>query len=210
MSEGPAEPPGRTRVDGRAARAERTRRAVVNALLELIGEGDLLASPERVVQRAGVSLRTLWTNFKDLEGLYAAANQRLIELLREAYRPIPPSLPLRERIHAFGRQRGRLLELAAPATRATQLRLPYSAQLRRNRAMHHRRTCEELRAVFAAELNALEPVESDRAVLDLAVSTSPAAWSLLRDELALSQPAATAVLIRSVTALLTAKSVRGG
>ena len=75
MSAGATVPPGRTprsRVDGRSARAERTRRAMVDALLGLIAEGDLKASPERIVERAGVSLRTLWTNFKDLEGLYAA------------------------------------------------------------------------------------------------------------------------------------------
>jgi AcrR family transcriptional regulator len=189
-------------VDGRAARAQRTRRAVVDALLELIAEGDLRASPERVVERAGVSLRTLWTNFKDLEGLYAAVDQRLIELLRESYQPVPPSLPLAERIEAYCRQRGRLLELAAPATRASQLRLPFSAQLRHNRAMHHRRSCDELHTVFATELDAREPAEQDRLILDLAVSTSPTAWSMLRDELGLTQKAATDAMIRSVTAHL--------
>jgi len=199
-----AVPPGRSavRVDGRAARAERTRRAIVDALLVLIGEGDLLTSPERIVERAGVSLRTLWTNFKDLEGLYAAVDQRLIELVLESYQPIPSGSPLPERIHALCHQRGRLLELAAPATRASQLRLPYSAQLRRNRQAHHRRSCDELRTVFATELDPLNPTQRECLVGDLAVNTSPAAWLLLRDELAMTQRAATEVLIRSVTALL--------
>jgi TetR/AcrR family transcriptional regulator, regulator of autoinduction and epiphytic fitness len=199
-----AVPPGdpAVRVDGRAARAQRTRRAIVDAVLALIGAGDLLAGPERIVERAGVSLRTLWTNFKDLEGLYAAVDQRLIELMLEAYQPVPQSLPLPDRINAFCAQRGRLLELAAPATRASQLRLPYSGQLRRNRQAHHRRSCDELRTVFAAELDRMPALDRDRLILDLAVSTSPAAWLLLRDELAMTQQAATDVLIRSVTAML--------
>jgi TetR/AcrR family transcriptional regulator of autoinduction and epiphytic fitness len=92
--------------------------------------------------------------------------------------------------------------MAAPATRASQLRLPYSAQLRRNRAVHHRRSCDELQAVFAMELEERAPDVRERLVGDLAVNTSPAAWSLLRDELGLSRPAATEVLIGSVTALL--------
>src|SRR6266542_3616203 len=49
-------------VDGRTARAVRTRRAVVDALLELLAEGDLRPSGERIAERAGVSLRALWAN----------------------------------------------------------------------------------------------------------------------------------------------------
>src|SRR5690606_35096731 len=90
-----------SKVDGRTARAERTRRAIVDALLALIAEGDLKASPERIVARAGVSLRTLWSQFKDLEGLYAAANARLIERLDEQHRVIDPALPLGLRVDQF-------------------------------------------------------------------------------------------------------------
>ena len=108
----------RLRVDGRAARAQRTRRAMVDALLALIAEGDLLASPERIVERAGVSLRTLWTNFKDLEGLYAAVDQRLSSSCARRTRRSRRTWRCPERIRAFCEQRGRLLELAAPATRA--------------------------------------------------------------------------------------------
>jgi TetR/AcrR family transcriptional regulator of autoinduction and epiphytic fitness len=190
------------RVDGRTARAQRTRRAMVDALLALIAEGDLMASPERIVERAGVSLRTLWTNFKDLEGLYAAANLRLIEIQRETYEPIAATGPLSQRIRAFCEQRGRLLEMAAPAQRASQLRLPYSAQLRRNRAVHYRRMTDEVDAVFPDELALSSLEERDQLVRALAVNTGSAAWTMLRDELGLSQPDATEVMIRSVSALL--------
>ena len=50
------------RVDGRTARAERTREAIVTAHLELVGEGDLRPTGERIAELAGVSLRALWTN----------------------------------------------------------------------------------------------------------------------------------------------------
>jgi TetR/AcrR family transcriptional regulator of autoinduction and epiphytic fitness len=173
---------------------------MVDALLELIGEGDLKASPERIVERAGVSLRTLWTNFKDLEGLYAAANTRLIELQREAYQPISPATPLPERIHIFCEQRGRLLELAAPAARASQLRLPYSAQLRRNRSIYVTIMQDELNSVFPVELDAAGD-DRDRLLRALLVNTSWSAWSLLRDELGLEPTDAAAVMVRAVGAL---------
>jgi AcrR family transcriptional regulator len=185
------------RIDGRTARGERTRRAIVDALLELIGEGDLKASPERIVERAGVSLRTLWTNFKDLEGLYAAVNDRLIEIIDEHHRPISPDLPLPERAARFCEQRGRILEMVAPAARAAALRLPYSAQLRRNRAVHNARTQAEIEAVFAGEL------AGDVSLLRaLVVNTTWPAWSVLRDDLDLDVAEATAVMTWTVGALL--------
>jgi AcrR family transcriptional regulator len=188
------------RVDGRTARAERTRRAIVDALLGLIAEGDLKASPERLVARAGVSLRTLWTNFKDLEGLYAAGNDRLIELQDEHYRPITVDAPLADRIRLFARQRAEMLEIVAPAARAAQLRLPYSAQLRRNRSVHHARMRSEIETVFAAEL-AVAP-EREQLLRALLLNTTWPAWSMLRDDLLLDVPTATGIMTRTVTALL--------
>jgi TetR/AcrR family transcriptional regulator, regulator of autoinduction and epiphytic fitness len=193
--------PSPVRVDGRTARSERTRRAIVDALLALTAEGDLKASPERIVARAGVSLRTLWTSFKDLEGLYAAASDRLIQRQEAQHRPIPADASLADRVAAFCEQRGRMLEIVAPAARAAQLRLPYSAQLRSNRAVHTARARDEIRAVFGAELDAAGPgrEELERALL---VNTTWPAWSMLRDDLGLDVTAATAVVTRTLTALL--------
>lgn len=191
------------RVDGRTARAERTRRAIVDALLELIAAGDLKASPERIVERAGVSLRTLWTNFKDLEGLYAAASLRLIELMEEQHRAVDVHAPLPVRVRRFCEQRSRMLEIVAPAARAASLRLPYSAQLRRNRATHNALTRDEIETVFAGELDAAGR-EREELVRALMVNTTWPAWSMLRDDLALDVPAATAVMARTVASLLRA------
>lgn len=190
------------KVDGRAARGGRTRRAIVDALLELAAEGDLKASPERIVARAGVSLRTLWTQFKDLENLYAAASSRLIEKMDEQHRPIDPRLALPDRVAAFCEQRGRMLELVAPAARAAALRLPYSAQLRRNQAVHNARLRAEIEEVFGAELGAESGSPDEALVLALVVNTGWPAWAMLRDDLGLDPPAAVAVMNRAVTALL--------
>jgi AcrR family transcriptional regulator len=191
------------KVDGRTARAERTRQAIVDALLALIGEGDLKASPERIVERAGVSLRTLWTHFKDLEALYAAANERLIELIEEEHRPVSPSLPLAERVARFCEQRARILEMAAPAARAATLRLPFSAQLRRNQAVHNARIQAEIESVFGEELAGVGP-RREMLLAALVVNTTWPGWSVLRDELGLDVGGATAVMAWTVGALLAA------
>src|ERR1044072_5768679 len=65
--------------DGRSARAARTRDAVVEALLSLLDEGNLRPTARQVAERAGVSLRSVYVHFDDLEDLFTAAAHRFFE-----------------------------------------------------------------------------------------------------------------------------------
>ena len=192
-----------SRVDGRSARSERTRRAIVAAHLDLIDEGDLKPTGERIAERAGVSLRTLWTNFKDMETLFAATGELVTERQDGLYRTIAPDLSLADRVDQFCRQRTEVLEMLAPSARASQLREPFSAQLRKNRAGNIARVRRQLEEVFAPEL-ARGGADSDELVVALTVASTWSAWSMLRDGLHLDVEAARAVMHRAVTALLTA------
>lgn len=191
------------RIDGRTARAERTRNAIVEAHLELIGEGDLKPTGERIAERAGVSLRALWANFKDMEALFGASGQRLSERQDAEFRPISVELSLARRIDEFCRQRARILELIAPSARAAQLLEPFSAQLRNNRATNIARVQREIRELFAQELDAAGPA-CEQLFQALTVASTWAAWSMMRDELHLDVESATGVMIRTLTALLAA------
>ncbi|WP_232323995.1 TetR/AcrR family transcriptional regulator [Catenuloplanes japonicus] len=189
------------RVDGRTARAERTRRAIVVAHYSLISEGDLKPTGERIAERAGVSLRALWTNFKDLETLFAATDQLLVARQDAAWTEIDASLPFTTRVDEFCRQRARMLEIVAPLARAATIKQPFSAQLRDNRRRHIARVRAEIETLFAHELDAAGPGRAQ--LLDaLSVSTTWAGWALLRDELTLSVDEARATMSRTVTALL--------
>ncbi|HEY2792332.1 MAG TPA: TetR/AcrR family transcriptional regulator [Micromonosporaceae bacterium] len=196
------EPTGR--IDGRTARAVRTRSAIVDAHLALLRDGDLRPTGERIAERAGVSLRTLWTNFKDMETLFAAAGRRLIEIQLEEYEPISPSLPLPDRVDRFCRQRARMLEILAPAARAAVTREPFSAQLRRNRAIEISRVSEEIATLFEAELKA-GGADADDLRDALVTTVTYASWSVLREQLSLSPERAGAVMRRAVAALLDSK-----
>ena len=189
------------RVDGRTARAERTRAAIVTAHLELIGEGDLRPTGERIAERAGVSLRALWTNFKDMETLFEASGARVLAQQDAAYRPISPALPLSggstpsagsgpSCSSSSRRRRGR-----------RTMREPVSAQLRRNRAKHIDRVRAEVEQLFAAELEMAGPGASSCSTPSIAATTW-SAWSMLRDGLGLDADTALAVLTRTVRALL--------
>jgi TetR/AcrR family transcriptional regulator, regulator of autoinduction and epiphytic fitness len=189
------------RVDGRSLRAERTRAAVVEALHALLEEGHLKVSARQIAERAGVSLRALWTNFKDMETLYAASNDRLLERLRAEHQPISAELPLRARVEAFCRQRARMLELLAPSARAAQWAQPYSPQLQRNRAVQIGYVRDEIAQLFASELDAAGPGR-ERLRNAVLVATTFNAWQMARDELALDAEEAAGLMIQTVTALL--------
>ena len=191
------------RVDGRTLRAERTRAAIVDAHLALIAEGDLRPTGERIAERAGVSLRALWTNFKDMETLFEASGARLLAEYDAAWRPVPPAQPLARRVEAFCRQRARLLQLIAPSARASAMREPVSAQLRRNRAQHMDRVRAEVEVLFAAELAAAGAQGRPLCHAIVAASMWPA-WSMLRDGLGLGVEDARSAMTRTVWSLLAA------
>ena len=188
-------------VDGRTARAIRTRRAVVDALLALLAEGDLRPGAERIAERAGVSLRALWSNYADLETLYASAGQRQLEQQAELARRINPKLPLDQRVTALCRQRAQVLEFLAPIARAAQLREPFSAQLRANRTRQFQIARDELAHLFSRELTAAG-TRSGELLTALTVATTWPAWSVLRDDFELSVAAAQKTMARTVNALL--------
>jgi AcrR family transcriptional regulator len=56
-------------VDGRTMRRTRNRRSVINALLSMIREGDLHPSAAEIADRAGVSHRSIFRYFDDLDDL---------------------------------------------------------------------------------------------------------------------------------------------
>jgi TetR/AcrR family transcriptional regulator, regulator of autoinduction and epiphytic fitness len=196
------------RIDGRTARATRTRNAIVDAHLALISEGDLKPTGERIAERAGVSLRALWANFKDMEALFAASGERVFSRQAAEHAPISTDLPLARRIEDFCHQRVEMLEIIAPIARAAALKEPFSVALRRNRARLIGAVRAELETLFAAELDSAGPGK-EQLVYGMTASSTWSAWSMLRDELELSVEEARGVMIRTLTALVMAAIAAG-
>ncbi len=196
-----ASPRPSQRIDGRTARSERTRAAIVEAHVALIREGDLRPTADRIARQAGVSLRALWSHFADMEALFAASGQLILEQRDETYEPIPTDLPLERRIEAYCHQRARMLEQIAPIAKASSLKEPFSPALQSYRRAHTERVRDELRILFARE------VADDEALLTALTATSMwPTWGTLRDAMGLDVEAARLILTRTVTALLTGRA----
>ncbi|HET9071280.1 MAG TPA: TetR/AcrR family transcriptional regulator [Acidimicrobiales bacterium] len=141
--------------DGRVLRGIRNREAVVEAFISLIEEGDPRPTARAIAARAGLSLRSVFQHFDDLEQIYEAAGRRQVRTLRPLLDPVPATLPLEARREEFLRRRVALLERLDPVARAARIREPFSAQLQANRAALVGLMREQCREVFSPELQAV-------------------------------------------------------
>jgi TetR/AcrR family transcriptional regulator of autoinduction and epiphytic fitness len=112
--------------DRRVLRGMRNREAVVEAVIALIEEGDLNPPAAAIAERAGVSLRSIYHHFTDLDDLSRAVADRMFSSVAELWTPNPTDGPLDPRIKAFVRQRTTLVERSMPMYRASLLAAPNS------------------------------------------------------------------------------------
>jgi TetR/AcrR family transcriptional regulator, regulator of autoinduction and epiphytic fitness len=191
------------RLDGRLARSVRTRHAVVDALLDLLGEGDLRPTAARIAERAGVSLRIVFHHFDDVETIYNELADRQAERVKPLAVPIRVALPFARRVEEFAAQRGRLLDTLSPVRRAAVLSEPFRPAL----AKRLKRARDLMRAAaiaaFAPELSKLAAEERRAATAALDVITSWVAWEQMRRHQGLSETEARAVMAVTIRALLT-------
>lgn len=193
VTEAPAE------VDGRRLRRQQNREAVLDALVELFEEGDFTPGTARVAERAGISPRSLFRYFDDVDDLHRAAIERSrLIAVPLTLMDIDPSAPTRAKVEAFVESRVRLHEAvgnAERAVRASAHRLDViAAQLREGRAFFR----DQARTVFAPEL------AGERAALLPAIDalTSIETYDLYRSTHGLSHARATRALVTALTALL--------
>ena len=166
--------------DGRLTRAARTRASVVDALLTLNQQGNLRPTARDIAAQAGVSLRSLYVHFDDLEALFVAASRRHGERLNELLPAIVTEGDLDTRLDAFLARRNRLYELGNGVRRAAQLQEPFSPALQHALATGRKALRAEVKACFAPEVSAAESVAPGRLLRALDIVTSPTTWETLR------------------------------
>ncbi len=189
-------------VDGRTARSARTRAAVVTAVLDLVRAGNPRPTAKEIAARAGISLRSVYVHFDDLDDLFAAAGARQAEEVAHLLFPVDAALPLSERIAEVVTQRAALWEALSPVRNAALAWSSTSSTLQEGAQRTTLRAVRDIARVFADRLEPLEPSRRHLLVEALHVVTSAAAWDVLRNERDLSVKDAGTVVSGSMTALL--------
>jgi TetR/AcrR family transcriptional regulator of autoinduction and epiphytic fitness len=190
-SQGPRDPEDRAVQDGRLTRAARTRAAVVDALLALNERGNVRPTARDIATEAGVSLRSLYVHFDDLEALFVAAAERHTDRLAGLVGPLIVQGDLATRIETLLSRQAILYEAGAGVRRAALLQEPFSPTLQKALTMGRKLARSTIRQLFAPELAAAGPEAGDALARALEIATSAATWDALRTFQQLSVEAAT-------------------
>lgn len=188
--------------DGRTARSARTRHAVVRALLDLIAEGDLRPTARRVAERAGISLRSVYVHFDDLEDLFLAAAHEQTLLVAGLARDVPSDGSLDERISAYVEQRCAILEAVAPIRRAADLQEPFSPTLSSLLDFARNAARDEIATVFDRELSRLDGRARQARLATIDTLMSSSGWGVLRRANGLSAAEARRTVADAIRVLL--------
>jgi AcrR family transcriptional regulator len=153
-----------TELDGRRARRGRNREAVVDALLELFREGVLSPSVATVAERSGVSLRSVFRYFDDLDEMGRIAIARHTENVQHLFPLAKIGEGNREdRIQRLVDHRIALYDAVAPVVRATMLRAPFQPVVAAGLAERRAYLRDQIDEQFAPELAILP--DTDRFVV---------------------------------------------
>jgi TetR/AcrR family transcriptional regulator of autoinduction and epiphytic fitness len=187
--------------DGRHARSERSRQAMVDALLDLLRSGTLRPSSAQIAERAGVTQRTLFNQFGDMDSLISAVaarqTERVLSLLPQAGEGT-----FEERANRYCDGLAVLLDETmhvrwAVVTSTTPM-APASAAVGTARQFMRRHLAD----AFAPELEHLTEAAAGELIDALEIETDPVVWRMRRVQQDLTSEHARAIVARAVLALV--------
>lgn len=187
----------RAESDGRRLRSERSRAQIIDALFDLIREGDVSPSAARVAERAGVGLRTVFRHFEDMDSLYVEMAARILEEITPLIQAPFTGSDWRERLMEHCDRRAEIYERIFPVRVSANIRRFQSDFLmdeyRRNLKME-----QELLKDHLPDEIAGDPLRF--AAIDTAVGFQT--WRRLRQDLELPPKEAAAVVRLMVERLI--------
>ncbi len=187
------------RADGRRLRREQNREAIIDALITFYRAGRYQPSCTEIAARAGLSERSLFRYFRDVEDLHRAAADREITIALPQLASAAAEELTRVKIERMVHARAALWEHAGPAARALGANAHRHAKLAAELDRYRSLLQGQLRELFAPELAARGSV----VLPAIEVLCSHHSWNRLRHGHGLSADSATATLIATLTALLT-------
>lgn len=166
--------------DGRRARRERNRAAVIDAMFDLIAEGHLPPAVDALAERAGVSVSSVFRYFDNLDDLLQQTVSRYFGRFAGLFEVPPvPHGDLDDRIAALVHARLDLYEAIGPIARIARIRAVDQPQLAAVLAETRRTFEAQVRAHFATDLRDRSPAGADDRVALVDCLTAFESWDLL-------------------------------
>jgi TetR/AcrR family transcriptional regulator of autoinduction and epiphytic fitness len=195
------QPDGHTavKVDGRRLRRQNNREAVIDALIALLEEGDYSPSTNDVAERAGISARSLFRYFDDVDDLLRAAIQRQLATAQPVLDlGVTADAPVAMKIRRLVERRVAMHEALTPTARASRIAAHRSSVITRQLRAGRRFLGNQIRQLFPEEL------DGERADLLPAIDAllSYETHDLLRGTHGMSRERTQAALMTALTVLI--------
>ncbi len=165
--------------DGRNARRERSRVAVIEAVFSLIQEGKVPPLVEDVAARAGVSVSSIFRNFDGLADMQRQALDHSDERFAAKYQVRDAGDSLSARIRSHVRARIELYEAAGGLMQVARGRALDHEPMVEGVARIRARLAAQTRQRFATEVEKLTPAAAADLVAIVDTVTSPEAYELM-------------------------------
>tara|TARA_B110000090_G_scaffold116845_1_gene130190 strand:- start:160 stop:750 length:591 start_codon:yes stop_codon:yes gene_type:complete len=185
--------------DGRRQRSESSKQAIIEAMLEMIGEGILIPSAQQVSDRAGVGIRSVFRHFENMESIFIMADETRRTRYEDDFLGGDRQGGVEERILLMVEHHAKGYELHGNVMLSTKSQRWRYATLRKNYGRYQRGLRKNLED-WLPELAALD-VGTREAVDGIA---SFEFWNRLRDHQGLSKRAAIDVVVKMLNGLVKA------
>ncbi len=172
--EGPA-------VDGRRARRDRSRVAVIDAVFALVRDGKVPPTAETVAERAGVSVSSIFRNFDGLDDMQRQAFDVFRERYVHLFDPVVAAdAPRRQRVEGHVKSRLALLQAVGPMMQVARHRALDYQPMAEGVARSRSQMSDQTRAHFTPEAVQLSPASAANLLAVIDALTSPEAYEVLR------------------------------
>lgn len=189
-------------IDGRRARGARNKSAVVAALLELYQSGEVQPSAARIASMAGVSERSVFRYFDDMEDLATTAVAIQWDRVVHFYTDLSPQGTFQERLAAIVDHRLALYDKVSGVFRVSMIaavRIGTAAQAVEQRRDYLRR---QARKQFRSEIDSQTDPAIAAAIVDYSLSLENIDY--LRRSLGLSESRIKDVITENLRCVLAA------
>lgn len=186
-------------IDGRSLRRERNRQDIVDALLSLIESGETEISAALIANKAGLSERSIFRYFDDVDDLYrSVCDLSIAKEIEYALIDNIGSGTLDERIESFVNQRVRIYtmnENIAPAARAFSFK---NAVIKNQIVVGRKFLRNQIKTHFAYELNHLDKTQVPVAIATIDAVSTFENYDMLRSDQKMAVNTIKSILTESI------------
>lgn len=188
--------------DGRRLRSERSRKAMIDAALQLIEEGNYAPTAKQISARADVGIRSFFRQFEDMDQFFAAVDEQTVRSFWDSFLyEGDRDGTLTERLDSIVKTYGRAFEEHRSLLLATKS-LRWSSQVLKENYERYQQISRANKESWLPEITQL-PID-ERELADAYLSFEM--WHRLRDIQCLSCESTETLILKALKNLLVAKA----